>query len=249
MHSVLIYHTINKVDGQAPCLDMISPERLERQLQWLSRRRRVKPLTETLSGKSSLVALTFDDGYRDNLTTALPLLEKYSMPATIFMVAGFVGRDGYLSESELREISKHPLVTIGSHGLWHRNFNAISETEARFELTESRRELESIIDRKVTLMTWPYGECNPQLEQLSAECGYAASWSVWKGSNGPHSRWRVPLGARDNVVRFVAKVSGAYALTEAKLHRYRAPRFVRRAVSRPEAIQTLANSRLSAESE
>jgi peptidoglycan/xylan/chitin deacetylase (PgdA/CDA1 family) len=221
MHSVLVYHTIDKVEGQAPCLDMISPERFEQQLQWLSRRRRVTPLIETLSSRSSRVALTFDDGYRDNLTTALPLLEKYSMPATLFMVAGFVGRDGYLSAAELREISKHPLMTIGSHGLWHRNFNAISEAEARVELTESRRALESIIDQKVTLMAWPYGECSPHLEQLSAECGYAASWSVWKGSNGRHSRWRVPLGAHDNMLRFVAKVSGIYALTEARLHRWR----------------------------
>lgn len=224
MHSVLVYHTIDEARGQTTCPEMIAPARFERQLNWLSRRRRVTPLIETLSNKTSLVALTFDDGYRDNFTTALPLLEKYSMPATIFMVAGFVGRDGYLSPAELREISKHPLVTIGSHGLWHRNFNAISETEARFELTESRRALESIIDQKVTLMAWPYGECNSQLEQLSAECGYAASWSVWRGSNGRHSRWRVPLGARDNMVRFVAKVSGAYALTEAKLHRYRRER-------------------------
>ena len=224
MHSVLVYHTIDEVKGQPVCPEMISPERFEQQLRWLSRRRRVMPLTETLSSKRSLVALTFDDGYRDNLTAALPLLEKYSMPATIFMVAGFVDRDGYLSATELREIAKHPLITIGSHGLWHRNFNELAETEARLELTESRRALESITGQKITLMAWPYGECNSHLEQLSGECGYAASWSVWKGSNGRHSRWRVPLGARDNLVRFVAKATGVYALTEAKLHRYQEAR-------------------------
>jgi peptidoglycan/xylan/chitin deacetylase (PgdA/CDA1 family) len=221
MHSVLVYHTIDEVEGQSTCPEMISPARFQQQLDWLSRRRRrVAPLTETLSNKSSLVALTFDDGYQDNLTTALPLLEKYSMPATIFVVAGFINRDGYLSEAELRELSKHPLVTIGSHGLWHRNFNELSESEARVELTESRRALESVTGAPVTLMAWPYGECSAPLEQLSAECGYEASWSVWKGTNGCHSRWRVPLGSQDNLIRFVAKVSGVYALTEAKRHRY-----------------------------
>src|SRR5207249_5401076 len=84
MHSVLVYHTIDEVEGQSTCPDMISPARFEQQLDWLSRRRQVMPLIETLSNKNSLVALTFDDGYRDNLTTALPLLEKYSMPATVF---------------------------------------------------------------------------------------------------------------------------------------------------------------------
>jgi peptidoglycan/xylan/chitin deacetylase (PgdA/CDA1 family) len=249
MHSVLVYHTIDEVEGQSTCPEMISPARFEQQLDWLSRRRQVVPLIETLSNKGSRVALTFDDGYQDNLTTALPLLEKYSMPATIFVVAGFINRDGYLSEAELRELSKHPLVTIGSHGLWHRNFNELSADKARSELTESRQALEAITGDQVTLMAWPYGECSAPLEQLSAECGYAGSWSVWKGTNGQHSRWRVPLGAQDNLIRFVAKVSGVYALTEAKRHRYQERRRVRRASSKRGSEQAYGNAGLSAEGE
>jgi peptidoglycan/xylan/chitin deacetylase (PgdA/CDA1 family) len=244
MHSVLVYHTIDEVEGQSTCPEMISPARFEQQLNWLSRRRQVVPLIETLANKRSLVALTFDDGYQDNLTTALPLLEKYSMPATVFVVAGFINRDGYLSEAEL---SKHPLVTIGSHGLWHRNFNELSEAEARFELTESRRALEGITGEQVKLMAWPYGECSAHLEQLSAECGYDASWSVWKGTNGRHSLWRVPLGAQDNLIRFVAKVSGVYALTEARRHRYQERKRVRRASSTKEAKRAYGDARLTAE--
>jgi hypothetical protein len=55
---------------------------------------------------------------------------------------------------------------------------------------------------------------------LSAECGYRAAWSVWQGTNGMHSRWRVPLGRQDTMPRFIAKASGVYALTEARRHRY-----------------------------
>jgi peptidoglycan/xylan/chitin deacetylase (PgdA/CDA1 family) len=141
------------------------------------------------------------------------------LPFTLFVVAGFVGRDGYLSESELREISRHPLVTIGAHGFWHRHFNRLTRDDARFELIESRRLLAGITGTTVDLLAWPYGECNAELELLSAECGYRASWSVWKGTNSQHSRWRVPLGRRDNLARFVVKSSGIYALTKAKWHR------------------------------
>jgi len=198
----------------------ISPARFERQLRWLSRWRRVVPLDETLQAPSRrLAAITFDDGYRDNLTVALPMLEKFQLPMTLFVVAGFLGRQGYLSEHELREMSEHPLVTIGAHGLWHRNFNSLSSAEARFELTESRRLLAGIIGKTVDLLAWPYGECNSELEMLSADCGYRASWSVWKGTNSAHSRWRVPLGRRDNLTRFVVKSSGFYELTKAKMHR------------------------------
>jgi peptidoglycan/xylan/chitin deacetylase (PgdA/CDA1 family) len=194
----------------------ISPEKFERQLRWLSRWHRVVTLDETLgSGPGARgVAITFDDGFRDNLTVALPLLEKFRLPITLFVAAGFVGQDGYLSKDELREIARHPLVTIGAHGLWHRHFTRLSNDEARLELRESRSLLKNITGRKIDLMAWPYGECDPGLERMSQECGYRAAWSVWKGTNSTYSRWRVPLGRRDNMVRFIAKVSGAYLPTK-----------------------------------
>lgn len=223
MHSILVYHTINHTDGQSDCPEMISPARFEQQVRWLSRRKRVVSLidTLTLSQKQNVVAITFDDGYRDNLTVALPILEKYGLPLTLFVVAGFVDRDGYLSATELREMSQHPSVTIGSHGLGHRHFTRLTKEEAQFELMQSRRVLEDIIAAPVDLLAWPYGECSPELEKLSAEAGYRASWSVWKGSNAAHSRWRVPLGNRDNLPRFIAKASGLYGLTEARWHRFK----------------------------
>lgn len=221
MHSVLVYHTISAPLEPLVADADISPEKFERHLAWLSRWRHVVSLEETLTATAprNLVAITFDDGYQDNLTVALPLLEKFQLPMTIFVTAGFLGRDTYLSESELRELSQHPLVTVGAHGLWHRHFNRLTTADARFELTESRRLLAGITGRPVDLLAWPFGECNEELEQLSAECGYRASWSVWKGTNSAHSRWRVPLGRKDNLARFVIKSSGAYALTKAKWHR------------------------------
>lgn len=220
--SVLVYHSISAPPEPMPGDIDISPERFAQQLRWLSRSGRVVPLTKTLAANEARgeIAITFDDGYRDNLTVALPLLEKFGVPMTLFVVAGFVDSPDYLSEEELREISRHPLITIGAHGLWHRHFNELAMDDARFELIESRRLLEDITRKPVDLMAWPYGECNQQLELLSAECGYRAAWSVWKGNNGAHCRWRVPLGRRDHLLRFIAKAAGVYGLTEARLHRF-----------------------------
>ena len=215
MHSVLVYHTISAPPEPLPGDIDISRERFAQQLQWLSRWRRVARLEETLKpNRDRLVAITFDDGYRDNLYVALPLLEKFRLPMTLFVASGFIGHEGYLSREELCEISKHPLVTIGAHGLWHRHFTRLSPNEARLELIESRRCLESVTGRTIDLMAWPYGECNTTLEELSKQCGYRAAWSVCQGTNAMHSRWRVPLGRRDNMVRFIAKVSGAYFPTK-----------------------------------
>ena len=221
MHSVLVYHSISSPIEPLEADADISPERFAQQLRWLARWRRVVSLEETLRAGAhrSLVAITFDDGYRDNLTVALPLLEKFQLPMTLFVAAGFVGREGYLSKEELHEISAHPLITIGGHGLWHRHFNRLAAADARFELVESQRLLSAITGKTVDLLAWPYGECNEELERLSEDCGYRASWSVWKGTNSTHSRWRVPLGRRDNFARFLTKSSGFYALTKAKWHR------------------------------
>jgi peptidoglycan/xylan/chitin deacetylase (PgdA/CDA1 family) len=216
MHSILVYHTISSPAKPLPGDIDISAERFERQLSWLSRWRQVVRLDETLGSdeRARDVAITFDDGFRDNLTVALPLLEKFRLPITLFVVAGFVGQDGYLSAEELREIARHPLVTIGAHGLWHRHFTRLSTDEARFELRESRNRLRNITGRRIDLMAWPFGECDAGLERLSEECGYRAAWSVWQGTNSLYSRWRVPLGRRDNMARFIAKVSGAYLPTK-----------------------------------
>lgn len=216
MHSVLVYHTISERAETLPGEIDITPRRFEEQLRWLHRWRRVSRLHETLRAPDNrrLTAITFDDGFRDNLTVALPILEKYQLPMTLFVVAGFVGTGEYLSREELREISKHPLVTIGSHGLWHRHFTELSKEEARFELLESQRLLESITCQTVDFMAWPYGDCAGWLEELSDECGYRGSWSVWKGGNRKHSRFRVPLGRRDNMPRFLAKALGAYFPTK-----------------------------------
>lgn len=241
MNSILVYHTISSPAEALPGDIDISPERFERQLEWLSRWRKVVRLYQTLRSPagSRFVAITFDDGFRDNLTVALPLLEKFDLPMTLFITAGFVGTEGYLSHDEVREISRHPLVTIGAHGLLHRHFTKLSRADSRFELVESRRMLEDMTDGVVDLMAWPYGECSAELEQLSEEAGYRASWSVWKGSNSRHSLWRVPLGRNDNLPRFIAKVSGAYFPVKALENRLAALKVRRIMTRRTGTSQTL----------
>jgi peptidoglycan/xylan/chitin deacetylase (PgdA/CDA1 family) len=212
MHTILTYHSISSPPEPLPADADVSPEKFEAHLRWLAAHRRVVPLGDVLAApaRARLVAVTFDDGFRDNLTAALPLLEQYRTPATIFVTAGFVGREGYLTEGDVRELAAHPLITVGAHGLHHRHFARLTADEARHELRESRRVLEAITGRTVDLMAWPYGECNAELERMSAACGYRAAWSVWHGRNTSHSLWRVPLSRYDTLPRFMLKVSRAY---------------------------------------
>ncbi len=213
MHKAVVYHTISTPEVRLPSDIDISPQRFEEHLQWLAKRReRVVTLRDTLSEpkRTNLIAITFDDGYRDNLTVALPLLEKYDLPMTLFMTASFVGKDGYLTADDLKFLAAHPLVTIGSHTLTHQHLTKMSREDALFELDVSKILLEEITEKTIDLLAYPYGDCNQTIERLSEECGYAAAWSVWNGNDSAFSRWRVPLGRNDNLWRFIAKVSPVY---------------------------------------
>ena len=93
---VLMYHSIShrRPDRFNICVD---PDLFAEQLQLLHDRFRVVSLGElrsALVGEEPLtrtVAITFDDGYRDNLLVAKPLLEQHGLPATVFVATGFVG--------------------------------------------------------------------------------------------------------------------------------------------------------------
>ena len=213
MHKAVVYHTISSPKTPLPANTDVSPERFEEHLRWLAKRReRVVTLRETLSApkNKNLISITFDDGYLDNLTVALPLLEKYDLPMTLFMAADFLGKEGYLTSDNLKFLATHPLVTIGSHTFRHFHLTQLLPEEARFELLESKKILEEITEKTIDLLAYPYGDCNRAIERLSEQCGYTAAWSVWNGKNTAHSRWRVPLGRNDNLLRFIAKVSPFY---------------------------------------
>lgn len=94
--SILIYHRVlEKRDPLRP--DTIDVKRFEQHLQWVSRYFRVMPLTQAVDKlvqgclPPRALAITFDDGYLDNATVALPVLKKYDLPASFYVSSEFVG--------------------------------------------------------------------------------------------------------------------------------------------------------------
>lgn len=98
---VLMYHSVAP-DDVAEFIDppnRLAPEMFERQMAFLSEHRRVVSLSQMVdqiasgvSPAAGTVCITFDDGYLDNLITAAPILEKYRLPATLFLATGYVAR-------------------------------------------------------------------------------------------------------------------------------------------------------------
>ncbi len=100
------------------------------------------------------IIITFDDGYRDNLTVAQPILEKYGMKGTVFVATGLVSQPNYLTPSEIAELAARGME-IGSHTNAH---VALPEcSDRRHELDTSRNWLTMIVKQSVLNLAYPFG--------------------------------------------------------------------------------------------
>ncbi len=123
---------------------------------------------------SRRVAITFDDGYKDNLYSVAPLLVKHGIPFTVFATSEFVqkGMPDFLTLGELQELSKLPGVDIGSHGATHTPLTDFDDKMLADELLSSRKYLEDAIGKEVTSISYPHGAVDYRVREAVLEAGY-----------------------------------------------------------------------------
>jgi peptidoglycan/xylan/chitin deacetylase (PgdA/CDA1 family) len=154
------------------------------------------------------VLLTFDDGYVNNLTEALPVLEQEQCPATVFVLPGrFSGtnewdqgslpesrRDPLMSLEQMHLLTKSPYVTLGSHGMRHRNMTKLPDDENRYEIHESYRILSAEFGEAfLPVFAYPWGACNSRVVDLMGESPYQYAFTVETAPWHSHAhRFQVP---------------------------------------------------------
>jgi peptidoglycan/xylan/chitin deacetylase (PgdA/CDA1 family) len=166
---VLMYHRV--WPGQRDGLT-VTPEDLREQWTWLrdegytcltmERFIRVARGLDRAPKKSFL--LTFDDGYRNNLTYVLPLLQEFGWEATIFIIAGTVdgtydlghGIDEHLSVEELRQMAGDH-ICLGLHGYRHENFKETPIKDIKELMQQSINVLEAAGIPFTRVLAYPYG--------------------------------------------------------------------------------------------
>ena len=128
------------------------------------------------------VLITFDDGYRDILWNAAPILRRLRMPATAFIISGRVsdGDPSFLTWSELRRLEARGF-TIGSHTVHHLELTLLPPREAYAELVASRDSLESRLHRRVLWFAYPSGRTNAGVVRLVRKAGYLLAMTTRPG--------------------------------------------------------------------
>ena len=156
---VLMYHAVS--DNMWGIDELfVSPASMEEQLRYLVDNG-YEPIwfsdLAELEQYEKPVILTFDDGYDDNYTELLPLLRKYNVKATVFMIADAMGMQHKMTEEQVREMADSGLVSIQSHGLTHADMDAMDEETLIRELGESQRILTRVTGRQPSVLCYPTG--------------------------------------------------------------------------------------------
>jgi peptidoglycan/xylan/chitin deacetylase (PgdA/CDA1 family) len=173
------------------------------------------------------VAVTFDDGLDSFVRNAVPVLSELKIPATVFVVANALGKrpvwgEGYftadervMSEDDLNALP--PEITIGSHTLTHADLISTDPERASREVTESRRVLESMLHRRVSLFSFPFGNFNADVLQYCHEAGYDRVFTTEPetiaGDSSAFVLGRVAADPWDWTLEFLLKILGAYRWT------------------------------------
>ncbi|MBV8257260.1 MAG: polysaccharide deacetylase family protein [Actinobacteria bacterium] len=182
---ILMYHLVGRVprfaDGPYTRGLTVAPQLFADEMEWLSRNgfhaiTQLQLLGALEYGKplpSRPVMITFDDGYRDVLYYAAPVLRRLHMPATAYVITDRVmGHDpSFLDWGGLRAL-EHDGFTIGSHTVHHVDLTLLTRKDAWHELFDSRRILSRGLGRPVDWFAYPAGRENPKVVRLVRDAGY-----------------------------------------------------------------------------
>lgn len=128
------------------------------------------------------ISITLDDGYRDNLTFALPLFRHLGIPFTVYVSTGFIdnlspmwwypGQKIALSSDELLTLDADPLCTIGAHTVSHPYLSSLPIDSQREEITGSKLHLEKLLKHPVEHFSYPHGDYTSDTVALCRQLGF-----------------------------------------------------------------------------
>ncbi|TNI86313.1 polysaccharide deacetylase family protein [Aeromonas allosaccharophila] len=177
-------------------------------------------------GKKYLM-ITADDGYQDNLTRMLPLLEKYGYKAVVYVVTG----EGYnrwdvehptnpdtkvslMSCEQVKALAASGHVEIGGHTLTHPRLSQLTAEQQAHEIQENKRQLEALLGHPLLSFAYPYGDMNDSAKEQAIAAGYRFAVATNSGPKAIHQDpfqiRRIAIFPRTDVLGLWRKIRGNY---------------------------------------
>lgn len=223
---VLMYHMVREhIPGAKFNKLRVRPTEFDKQVAWLKSEGFHFVTMQELQknwGKhpEKTIAITFDDGYLDNLNNAYPILKKYQAKATIYVVvdrhdrdwsiykkanhnSGELAREPKLSDEQVKFLAETNLVEIGSHTMTHANLNNLDEIECQTELLQSKIQLEQLVGKSVTSFAYPFGIYSARDVELAKQAGYTNAVTTEEGIDSEYPDFmqlrRIKISGKDSM--------------------------------------------------
>jgi peptidoglycan/xylan/chitin deacetylase (PgdA/CDA1 family) len=162
------------------------------------------------------VAITIDDGYKDNYIYAYPIFKKYNFPVTIFLITGEIGKKDYLSWEQIQQMEEDGIF-FGSHTRTHAYLPELKDEQLKFEILGSKRDIEEKLSSEVKYFCYPIGGFSDKIIQLVKQAGFEAAFTTNRGkghlNRNIFALKRIKMTNSDiNIFRIWGKLSGFYNL-------------------------------------
>jgi peptidoglycan/xylan/chitin deacetylase (PgdA/CDA1 family) len=229
---ILMYHSISCHASQKFKLFTVSPTLFAEQMAYLHEHK-YTPITVTRFVNSLIqegpvlperpVLLTFDDGFADFFSEALPVLKQYSFVATLYVTTAFIDgtsrwlqREGEASRpmltwTQLREISACG-IECGAHSHSHRQLDTLPLSVAKEEIVRPKWLLENHLGQEVSSFAYPFGYQTASLRRQVREAGYisacAVKYAMSSEATDPFALARLIVKADTNVDSFATLLAG-----------------------------------------
>lgn len=208
---VLMYHSINYEMGNELRVPL---EKFEEQMKYLKDDGYVTLTLDELyyffiSNKpvpEKSVVITFDDGYQDNYTNGYPVIKKYGLKATVFVITSTIDKNTKcLNSTELKEMQGYG-IDIESHTVNHEELNGLSYEKQLETLNKSKKDLENILNKKVYYLAYPVGKWDNNSIEALKNAGYRMAFTTKNSksnkSDGLYTLNRVRVSASYSMDQF-----------------------------------------------
>lgn len=152
------------------------------------------------------IVITFDDGYEDSYTNAFPILKSHHFRAINFVITGFVGEPNYLTWNQITEMKDSGIFFFEGHTVHHYALTNYNSSIVRYELSQSKLDLQNHLNSPVNWMAYPYGNVNWRVVALVKQAHYigafGTNFGTYQSTNYMYTLPRVRVSGGETLYQF-----------------------------------------------
>lgn len=231
---IMMYHMISDQHKESKKSGLrVSPDMFERHIKYFKDNgwKFIKMSELQLyENDNKVVAITFDDGYLDNYTNALPLLKKYNACATLYLVidrhkndwsvkknpkhnTGVLANEKKLSDNHINEMLDSGVFELGGHTITHPFLPNITTEDKQYEMIECKNILENTFNTKVSSFAYPFGIYNDDDVEIIKSSSFESAVTTDEGVANydlPFELKRIKASGKDNFFAFKLRVQKGF---------------------------------------